>query len=102
MFVHTVQSILPSLYAKIVHKNLFNMLVHLGSCTGKLVYKDHPWDQKKCGPYTQVIFIYRFNNMESIPLGTCKMWSLYTGGPYIEVVFRAVDSIEVADITCTS
>ncbi len=26
--------------------------------------------------------------MESIPLGTCKMWSLYTGGLYVQVVFR--------------
>ncbi len=26
--------------------------------------------------------------MESIPLGTCKMWSLVPGGLYIQVVFR--------------
>ncbi len=40
-------------------------------------YKDHPREsgQKKC-PYTQVAFICRFNTMESIPLGTCKMWPL--------------------------
>ncbi len=40
----------------------------------------------KCGPYTQVVFICRFNNMESIPWGPVKCdvyisrWSLYTGG----------------------
>ncbi len=40
--------------------------------TVKLVYKDHPI----CGPHTQVVFICRFNSMESIHLGTCKMWFL--------------------------
>ncbi len=30
----------------------------------------------KCSPYTQVVFIYRFNNMAIIPLGTCNTWSL--------------------------
>ncbi len=39
----------------------------------------------KCGPYTQVVFICRFNHMESM---------VYTWGPvkcglYIQVVFRA-------------
>ncbi len=27
--------------------------------------------------------------MESIPLGTCRRWSLYTGGLYLQVVFKA-------------
>ena len=27
--------------------------------------------------------------MESMPVGTCKVWSLYRGGLYIQVVFRA-------------
>ena len=28
----------------------------------------------KSGPYTQVLFICRFSNMESIRLETCQMW----------------------------
>ena len=46
--------------------------------TVKLVYKDHPRDQRNVvlihlgGLYMEM----RFNNMESMPLGTCKMWSL--------------------------
>ena len=35
---------------------------------------------KKYGPYTQVVFICRFTKMESMLLGTCKMWFLYAGG----------------------
>ncbi len=42
----------------------------------ELVYKDHPGDQQNLVLYTQVVFICRFNNMENIPLGTCKIWSL--------------------------
>ncbi len=30
----------------------------------------------------------RFDYMDSIPMGTCKMWSLEAGGLYIQVVFR--------------
>ncbi len=33
------------------------------------VYKDHNRDQWKDSPYTQVVFIYRFNGMENVPLG---------------------------------
>ncbi len=36
----------------------------------------------KSGPYTQVVFMRRFNNIESISLGICLKWSLYTGGLY--------------------
>ncbi len=32
--------------------------------------------ERKCGPYTHDVFICTFNNMESILLGTCIMWSL--------------------------
>ena len=39
-------------------------------------YKDHPRDQKICGPCIQVVFICRFNSMESIRLGTCNMRSI--------------------------
>ncbi len=35
-----------------------------------------------------MVFICRFNNIESIPLGTCKMWLLYASGFYIQLVFR--------------
>ncbi len=51
----------------------------------KLVYSDHPRDQQT-GPYTQVVFISRFNNMESISFGDLQnvvfigRWSLYIGG----------------------
>ena len=31
---------------------------------------------RECGPYTHVIFICRFSNMESIPLGACQMFGL--------------------------
>ena len=31
--------------------------------------------------------------VESISLGTCKMWSLYTGGLYIQVVFRVSSTV---------
>ena len=41
------------------------------------------------GSYTHVVFICRFNNMENIPLWTCKVWSLLAGGLYIQVVFTA-------------
>ncbi len=47
--------------------------------TVKLVYKEQC---DKCGPYTQVVFIRRFNIMEITHLGTCKIsyiisrWSL--------------------------
>ncbi len=40
-------------------------------CTVKLVYKDHRIDHEG-GPYTQVVFTYRFNTAESISLGICK------------------------------
>ena len=46
----------------------------------KHVYKDHPIPTK-CGPYTQVVFICKFNNMESIPRGPVKC------GLYKQVVF---------------
>ena len=39
--------------------------------------------QTKCGHYTQVVFICGLNNMENIPLGTCKAWFLFAGGLYI-------------------
>ncbi len=57
----------------------------------KLVCKDHSRDSgpTKCASFTWVVFICRFNNMEHIPLGTCKMWSFYPGGIYIQVVFKA-------------
>ena len=42
-------------------------------CTVKLVYEDHPGHQQDV-VLTQVVFICL--NMESIPLGTCKMWTL--------------------------
>ncbi len=54
--------------------------------TVKLVCKDHPWGPTKCGPYTQVVFICRFNSMESIHLGTCKM-RLYKQVVFIYRVF---------------
>ncbi len=57
--------------------------------TVKLAYKDHPMHQQNMVFYTQVFFMCRFNNMENISLGTCKMWSLKAGGLYIQVVFRA-------------
>ncbi len=38
--------------------------------------------------YTQVVFICRFNNMESILLGTCKIWSLKASGLYKQVVLE--------------
>ncbi len=47
--------------------------------TVKVVYKAHPLGPTKHGPYTQVVFVYRFinhDNMESMPLQNCKMWSL--------------------------
>ncbi len=44
--------------------------------TVKLVYKNSPCDQQRYGPFIQVVFLCRFNNMESISLGTCEMWSL--------------------------
>lgn len=47
---------------------LYKRILH----TVKLIYKDNP----KCGPFTQVVSIRRFNNIESIPFSTCKMWSL--------------------------
>ncbi len=42
----------------------------------KLVYKDHAREQQSAVLYSQVVFMRRFNNMESIPQGTCEMWSL--------------------------
>ncbi len=45
-----------------------------------------PWRPIKCGPYTQVVFIYRFNAMKSIPhwalqyVGFINRWYLNTGG----------------------
>ncbi len=30
--------------------------------------------------YTVGLFVCKFNNVESIPLKTCKTWSLYTSG----------------------
>ncbi len=38
--------------------------------------------------YAGHLNIYRFNNMESISLETCKMWSLKASGLNIQVVFR--------------
>ena len=61
--------------------------ISLHTNTVKLVYKYHPRDQNKCTPYTQVVFICRFNSMESTYLETCKMWSLLGGGFYMQVVF---------------
>ncbi len=52
-----------------------------------LSYCDHLRDQQN--PYTQVVFICRFNSMERIHLGTCKLLSLQAGGLYMQVVFRA-------------
>ncbi len=40
-----------------------------------------PLGQIKCGPYTKVVFICRFNNMESMLLGLVK------GGLYKQVFF---------------
>ncbi len=40
------------------------------------VYEKTTLGTKKCGLHTQVVFICKFNNIESIHLGTCKMWSL--------------------------
>ncbi len=42
------------------------------------------------GPYTQVVLIRNFNNIESIPSGTCKMW------PSKQVVFISKWSLEKA------
>ncbi len=44
--------------------------------TVKLVYKDHPRDQQNVVLYTQVVFIWKLKNIESIPLANCIMWSL--------------------------
>ncbi len=33
-------------------------------------------NNQQCGHYTQVVFLYRFNNMESIPLRISQLWSL--------------------------
>ncbi len=35
------------------------------------------------------LYTLRLNNMESISLGNCKMWSLQAGGLHIQVAFRA-------------
>ena len=40
------------------------------------ICKIPPSGPPKCGPYTKVVFVCRFNSMESIHMGTCKMWSL--------------------------
>ncbi len=59
------------------------------SNTVKLVFTDRIRDQYKCGHYTQVAFIYKFNDIKSITFGTYnKILSssagglLYTGGLY--------------------
>ncbi len=45
----------------------------------------------KCGPYTQVVFIYGSINLENIQIRICKKWSFfrcfYTGVVYIQMVF---------------
>ncbi len=41
--------------------------------TVKHVYKDHPRDQQNVVFIHRCTQVCRFNNMESIPLGTCKM-----------------------------
>ncbi len=38
-------------------------------------------------PTIQVVFIYRFSNMENIPVRIRKMWSLSAGGLYIPMIF---------------
>ncbi len=44
----------------------------------------------KYGPYTQVVFPGKFDNIESILIETCKMWSLQAGGLCIQVVLEQV------------
>ena len=45
--------------------------------TVKLEKKDHLRDQQNMVlEHTQVVFIFRFNNMKSIPIWTHRMWSL--------------------------
>ncbi len=48
-----------------------------------------PLGTKKIVPSTHVVFICRFNNRVSIPLGTCKC-GLYKQVVYIEVVFTGL------------
>ena len=45
------------------------------TCTVKLVHKDH-MDQQNMLLIHKWSLYGKCNNMESIPLGTCKMWSL--------------------------
>ena len=45
--------------------------------TVKLVYKDHPGNQHNMVfVHRWSLYTLRFNNMESMPLGTCKIWPL--------------------------
>ncbi len=52
------------------------------------IYKDRPYrDQQNVvliSCITQVVFLCRFDSMKSIHMGTCKMWSLWAGGLYIQ------------------
>ena len=58
----------------------YNIITH-SEYALELLYQDHPGDKLECGPYKQVVFICRFNKIESIPLRTCK------SGLYKQVVF---------------
>ncbi len=58
------------------------------------VYKDGLWVQQHL-VLIHVVFIYRFNNRGNITLGTRKVWSVYAGGLYIQVVVRAVAFVHV-------
>ncbi len=60
----------------------------------KLVYKDYPRHQTKCGLCAQVVFKCRFNNIES-PMGTVKC------GLYKQVVFMYKWSLQQVGLyTC--
>ena len=61
-----------------------------GRSTVKLLYrncyiKTTHWNNTMWSLHTQVVFICRFNKMDSISLGTCKMWPLSVCGLYIQV-----------------
>ncbi len=62
-----------------------------------ILCKYHPRDQPECCSYTQVVFICRFSNIESIHLGTCKMCVVFqAGGLYIQMVFRGGFTVSVS------